>query len=209
VFFNEPSGEKLPPLDYKRPPSGGGNKIKEVDELSSEEGEGGFNSNNDSGIQKVLSRTKNSLQLHTLNKNDEEDEYGDDDDLHHHNDEIPNQLLPEDEPINSDFRRNILDQSVDNDNLLDQVPQQSPILKEHLHRNDFFSENFDSGTPQTIINQIKPIPHGGQRVSPQGTEKQEPPLKDRSYKIPIDEGSSSEGDNSNLNRPPPSAAWGG
>lgn len=68
-------------------PNGVGSKIKEVDELSGDEDGAGFNSNNDSGIQKVLSRTKNSLQLHTLNKNDEEDD--EDDDEIHHNDEIP------------------------------------------------------------------------------------------------------------------------
>jgi hypothetical protein len=58
-------------------------KIKEVEELSPEEdgescynddedGVGGLNSQNDSGMQKVLSRTKNSLQLHTFNKAGEE-----------------------------------------------------------------------------------------------------------------------------------------
>lgn len=62
-----------------------GGKTKEVEELSPAEDEssfnqdeedviGGLNSQNDSGLQKVLSRTKNSLQLHTFNKAGEEDE---------------------------------------------------------------------------------------------------------------------------------------
>lgn len=154
-----------------------GNKIKEVDELSDDYDSGigplgGFNQNNDSGIHKGLSRTKNSLQLHTLNKNedgdDEENDDGyegdqnqfdddeDDDGLGAENQGIPDKLVPEDEPINSDFRRNILEKSIDGDNGgigAEYAPaaSQSPNLKEHLHRDNFFIENFDIATPQHII----------------------------------------------------------
>jgi len=65
----------------------------------------------------VLSRTKNSLQLHTMNREDEEErEDSDASSDKPLNEEVPKELLPEDdedieelEPINSDFRRNILD----------------------------------------------------------------------------------------------------
>lgn len=49
-----------------------------------------------------------------------------------------------------------MERSLDGD-----VPlEQTPGLKEHLHRENFFIDNFDIATPQHIIDQVKPSPEG-------------------------------------------------
>lgn len=91
------------------------------------------------------------MQLHAINKDDEDDEE-DEDDIRHQNDDIPKHLTPEEDPINSDFKRNILDKSVEHEQPLPEHAPASPNLKEHLLRNNFFSSNFDQGTPQSVVN---------------------------------------------------------
>ncbi len=62
----------------------------------------------------MLSRTKNSLQLH-FNQGDGDEDLSSEDERQHLDSKPLEPHADFDEPINSDFRRNILEKSVDGD----------------------------------------------------------------------------------------------
>ena len=137
-------------------------KIKVVDSYSSDDDDNDDESEKNNGVQKGLSRTKGSLQLHVLN-----DEIEDDDQSEVRNDDI--QLMLGDDMVSTERRKNIHDQSFEIEN-----KQASPdLLIDQIQSDDFFSKDFDRRNAQTIIDQVKrQSPDNNHNVSPNFSEKE-------------------------------------